>query len=420
MNVKLSNKVALITGGTSGIGLETAKLFRDEGARVIVTGAEQGRLDAASRELGSSVLVLRADLRVPGELDNVFDQIRQRFGHLDILFANAGIGLAAPLEAVTEKQIDEQFAINFKGVFFTVQKAAPLLAKGGSIVLTTSFLNAVGTPGLSILSATKAAVRSLARSLAAELAPRGIRVNAVSPGPISTPLHSKLGLSQGELKEAATGIEAQVPLHRFGEAGEIAKAALFLASEDASFATGSELVVDGEWSQRIWGKSRRPSMTESTSATPKPQKLQTQNRRGPLPKLKKSQIARALVACAGNVIKAAMKLRCDRRTIYRAFERYPDLLTLRADVRESLCDLADDVVVEKILDRDVNVALAFLKRFSPKWREARAPREVVIRDERLEKLRALPRQEFLLQTANMEAELDAIAAEPEPDAIDEA
>jgi NAD(P)-dependent dehydrogenase (short-subunit alcohol dehydrogenase family) len=247
--MRLSNKVALITGGTSGIGLEAARLFHSEGARVIVTGADQARLDAASRELGSDVLALRADLRMPDELDKVFDEIQRRFGRLDILFANAGVGLAAPLDAVTEEQIDEQFAVNFKGIFFAVQKAAPLLAKGGSVVLTTSFLDAVGTPGLSILSATKAAVRSLARSLGAELAPRGIRVNAVSPGPISTPFHSKLGLSAQQLKEAAGGIEARVPLHRFGEAAEVAKAALFLASDEASFMTGSEVVVDGGLSQ---------------------------------------------------------------------------------------------------------------------------------------------------------------------------
>jgi NAD(P)-dependent dehydrogenase (short-subunit alcohol dehydrogenase family) len=243
--MKLDSKVALITGGTSGIGLETAKLFRDEGAHVIVTGTNAARLQEASRELGTDVLVLRADLRVPGELDKVVQTIRDKLTHLDILFANAGVGLAAPLEAVTEAQIDEQLSINFKGIFFAVQKAVPILGKGASIVLTTSFLNAVGAPGLSILSATKAAVRSLARSLGAELAPRGIRVNAVSPGPISTPFHGKLGLSEKELKDAAAGIEAQVPLHRFGEAAEIAKAALFLASADSSFMTGAELVVDG-------------------------------------------------------------------------------------------------------------------------------------------------------------------------------
>ena len=243
--MKLRNKVALITGGTSGIGLATAKLFRDEGARVIVTGVNPARLDEASRQLGSNVLVLRADLRVRSDIDDVVATIRDKFAHLDILFANAGVGFAAPLEAVTEKQVDEQFSINFKGIFFTVQKAVPILSKGGVIVLATSFLNAVGAPGLSILSATKAAVRSLARSLGAELAPRGVRVNAVSPGPTNTPFHSKLGLSENDLRDAAAGIKAQVPLRRFGEADEIAKAALFLASEDSSFMTGAEVVVDG-------------------------------------------------------------------------------------------------------------------------------------------------------------------------------
>jgi len=243
--VKLKNKVALITGGTSGIGLAAAKLFRDEGARVVVSGINPARLQEALRELGSDVLVLRADLRVRSDIEDLIKTIREKFGHLDVLFANAGIGFAAPLETVTEEQIDEQFSTNFKGIFFTVQKAASILSNGSSIVLTTSFLNAVGTPGLSVLSATKAAVRSLARSLGAELAPRGIRVNAVSPGPIATPFHGKLGLSEKELTEAATSIQAQVPLGRFGEAAEIAKAALFLASEDSSFMTGAEVVVDG-------------------------------------------------------------------------------------------------------------------------------------------------------------------------------
>lgn len=243
--MKLKSKVALITGGTSGIGLETAKLFRDEGAHVIVTGVDPTRLQEASRQFGPDVLVLRADLRVRTDIDKLIATVRERFVHLDVLFANAGIGFAAPLETVTEDQIDEQFSVNFKGIFFAVQKAAPILSKGGSIVLTTSFLNAVGTPGLSVLSATKAAVRSLALSLGAELAPRGIRVNAVSPGPVGTPFHSKLGLSEKELTELAAGIKAQIPLHRFGGADEIAKAALFLASDDSSFMTGAEVVVDG-------------------------------------------------------------------------------------------------------------------------------------------------------------------------------
>ena len=160
-----------------------------------------------------------------------------------------GAGTAAPLEAVTPEQIEEQFSLNFKGLFFTIQKAAPIIPRGGSIVVTTSFLNAVGTPGLSILSATKAAVRSLVRTIGAELAPRGIQVNAVSPGPIAKPFHSKLGLTDAQLSETASAIQEQVPLKRFGEAIEIAKTALFLASDDSSFTTGAEVVVDGGLSQ---------------------------------------------------------------------------------------------------------------------------------------------------------------------------
>ncbi|MBR0873789.1 SDR family oxidoreductase [Bradyrhizobium tropiciagri] len=247
--MKLSDKIALVTGGTSGIGLEAAKLFREEGANVIIVGQNQARLDAAASQLGKGVTALRADVTKPADIEGVINQVREKFGRIDVLFANAGMGLAAPLEAVTEDQIDTQFGVNFKGVFFTVQKAAPLLSKGGSIVITTSFLNEVGTPGLSILSATKAAVRSLVRTLGAELAQRGIRVNAISPGPVSTPFHGKLGLSAKELDETASAIESQVPLHRFGEPAEIAKAALFLASEDSAFMTGSEVVVDGGISQ---------------------------------------------------------------------------------------------------------------------------------------------------------------------------
>lgn len=243
------NKIVLVTGGTSGIGLETARAFVAHGARVIVTGVTPERLEAAAQELGENALVIKADLRQAQDRDDLFSTITERYGRLDVVFANAGAGTAAPLEGVTEAQIDEQFDLNFKGAFFTVQKASPLLGKGASVVLTTSFLNSVGTPGLSVLSATKAAVRSLVRTLGAELAPRGIRVNAVSPGPISTPFHGKLGLSDSELKEVAAGIESAVPLGRFGESAEVTKAVLFLASDDASFITGDELVVDGGLSQ---------------------------------------------------------------------------------------------------------------------------------------------------------------------------
>jgi NAD(P)-dependent dehydrogenase (short-subunit alcohol dehydrogenase family) len=247
--MKLSNKIVLITGGTSGIGLEAAKLFQEEGATVIIVGQDPARLESVAAQLGDHVTVLGGDVSKPAAVDSIIKQISDKFGRLDVLFANAGMGLASPLEAVTEDQIDRQFDVNFKGVFFAIQKAAPLLAEGGNIIVTTSFLNELGAPGLSILSATKAAVRSLVRSLGAEFAPRGIRVNAVSPGLISTPFHGKLGLSEEQLHEAASATLNRVPFHRFGEAAEIAKAALFLASDDSSFMTGSELVIDGGLTQ---------------------------------------------------------------------------------------------------------------------------------------------------------------------------
>lgn len=247
--MKFADKTVLITGGTQGIGLETAKLLIENGARVIVTGVNAARIADVARELGPQADVVRTDVRNADDLDRLFAHIGDKHAHLDVVFANAGAGTAAPLEAVTAEQVDDQFALNFKGAFFTVQKAAPLLRKGGSVILTTSFLNQVGAPGLSILSASKAAVRSLARSLGAELAPRGIRVNAISPGPIATSFHSKLGLTEAQLNDAAAGIQARVPLQRFGEPSEVAKAVLFLASDDSSYMTGTEMVVDGGLSQ---------------------------------------------------------------------------------------------------------------------------------------------------------------------------
>jgi NAD(P)-dependent dehydrogenase (short-subunit alcohol dehydrogenase family) len=226
MTMKLNDKIVLVTGGTSGIGLAAVALFRSEGAKVVVVGTDKDRLKAAEAQLGDDGFAIAANLRHPSEIDHVIDAVRERYGRIDVVYANAGLGRAAPLEAVTEEQLDEQFEINFKGLFFTIQKAMPLMGKGGSIVL-----------------------RSLARTLGAELAPRGIRVNAVSPGPISTPFAGKLGLSEQELKDFAEGVEGQVPLQRFGEADEVARAALFLASSDSSYVTGTEIVVDGGLSQ---------------------------------------------------------------------------------------------------------------------------------------------------------------------------
>ncbi len=247
--MKLHNKIALITGGTSGIGLEAAKLFQREGATVIVTGTNAERLKSTAETLGEGAVVLAADLRDPAQIDKAIADVIETFGRIDVVFANAGAATAAPFESITPEQINDQFALNFNGVFFTIQKAAPHLTSGSSIVVTTSFLNEVGAPGLSILSATKAALRSLVRSIGAELAPRGIRINAVSPGPIATTFHEKLGLSEKELSQSGEATQAAIPLKRFGQAHEVAAAALYLASDDSSFMTGAEVVVDGGISQ---------------------------------------------------------------------------------------------------------------------------------------------------------------------------
>jgi NAD(P)-dependent dehydrogenase (short-subunit alcohol dehydrogenase family) len=247
--MKLKNKVAFITGGTSGIGLETAKLFQTEGAQVVLVGSNEERLAAAGKELSSKALLLRADIRKVTDIERAVEETRTRFGRIDVLFANAGATTVAPLEAVTEAYVADNLALNFTGTFFTIQKAAPVMAQGGSIIVTTSFLNTIGYPGLSILAATKAAARSLVRTLGAELAPRGIRVNAISPGAIATPFYSKIGLPDDVLSEIAAGITQKVGLKRFGDALELAKTALFLASDDSSYTTGTELVVDGGLTQ---------------------------------------------------------------------------------------------------------------------------------------------------------------------------
>jgi NAD(P)-dependent dehydrogenase (short-subunit alcohol dehydrogenase family) len=248
-NMKLKNKVAFITGGTSGIGLETAKLFRAEGAQVVIVGSNAERLAEAGKELGGEVLLVSADLRKVEDIEHAVEQARAAFGRIDIVFANAGASTVAPLEAITPAYVEDNVALNFAGVLFTIQKTAPLVPKGGSIIVTTSFLNTVGKPGLSVLAATKAAARSLVRTLGAELAPRGIRVNAVSPGTIATPFYSKIGLTDAQLTEVAAALTEQVGLKRFGDPAEVAKAVLFLASNDSSYTTGVELVVDGGLTQ---------------------------------------------------------------------------------------------------------------------------------------------------------------------------
>jgi NAD(P)-dependent dehydrogenase (short-subunit alcohol dehydrogenase family) len=247
--MKLKNKVAFITGGTSGIGLETARLFQAEGAQVVLVGSNEERLAAAGKELEGKALLVRADIRKVAEIERAVEETRGKFGRIDVLFANAGATTVAPLEAVTEAYVADNLALNFTGTFFTIQKAAAVMTQGGSIIVTTSFLNTIGYPGLSILAATKAATRSLVRTLGAELAPRGIRVNAVSPGAIATPFYSKIGLPDNVLSEIAASITQKVGLKRFGNAAELAKTALFLASDDSSYTTGAELVVDGGLTQ---------------------------------------------------------------------------------------------------------------------------------------------------------------------------
>jgi NAD(P)-dependent dehydrogenase (short-subunit alcohol dehydrogenase family) len=247
--MKLKDKVAFITGGTSGIGLESAKLFRAEGAKVIVVGSNRQRLEVAGKELGGDALLVQADVRKVADIERAVEQSRAKCGRIDIVFANAGGSTVAPLEAITPEYIEENVALNFTGTFFTIQKTAPLIPRGGSIIVTTSFLNVIGKPGLSILAATKAAARSLVRTLGAELAPRGIRVNAVSPGAISTPFYSKMGLTEAQLSAVAADLQSKIALKRFGDAAELAKAVLFLASDESSYITGTELSVDGGLTQ---------------------------------------------------------------------------------------------------------------------------------------------------------------------------
>lgn len=242
---RLNGKRALITGGTTGIGLSTAKEFLAEGAHLIVTGANPANLDTARKQLSGPVTVLAADAASPAAHTTVADAVRQELGGLDILFANAGIVELRPFEAWDEAALDRSFNINFKGVFFLIQKLLPLFANPASIVLNTSINAHIGMPNTSVYGATKAALLSLTRTLSGELIGRGIRVNAVSPGPIDTPLYSKLGLSESALKSVASSIQQQVPAGRFGTPLEIAKAVVFLASDEAPFTVGSELLITG-------------------------------------------------------------------------------------------------------------------------------------------------------------------------------
>ncbi|MFJ8791593.1 SDR family oxidoreductase [Streptomyces sp. NPDC102462] len=244
---KYEDKRVVITGGSSGFGLATAQLLVDEGARVLLTGRNQAALDAARGRLGARAIAVRSDAASLPDIDALADRVKDEFGTVDALFANAGVNGFAPFEATSEELFDQLLTINAKGPYFTVQKLAPLLADGGAVVLTTSVANVLGLPTLSAYAAGKAAVRSMTRSLARELLPRGIRVNAVSPGPIDSGILEK-SMPEEAAEQAKAQMAADNPMLRMGSPAEVARAVVFLAF-DATYTTGAELAVDGGGSQ---------------------------------------------------------------------------------------------------------------------------------------------------------------------------
>jgi NAD(P)-dependent dehydrogenase (short-subunit alcohol dehydrogenase family) len=247
---KLKGKVALITGGSSGIGLATAKRFVEEGAYVFITGRRQVELDNAVKQIGREVTGIQGDVSKEQDLDKVFTALQEQKGRLDIVFANAGTGGFAPLGQITESHFDNQFDVNVKGMLFTVQKALPLMKSGGSIVLNASIVSITGNPAFSVYSATKAAVRSFARTWCVDLKDRGIRVNAISPGIVPTPgYNTSLGMTQEQVDQYVQSSIGAIPSGRAGTTDEIANAVLFLASTDSSYVNGIELFVDGGLAQ---------------------------------------------------------------------------------------------------------------------------------------------------------------------------
>ena len=247
--MKLENEVALVTGGSSGIGLATARRFVTEGAQVYITGRRQAELDAAVDAIGHGVIGVLGDVSKNADLDRLYARIRDTSGRLDVLFANAGGGSLAPLGEITEEHFDRIFGTNVRGLLFTVQKALPLMPAGATIVLNASTTSIQGNPAFSVYSASKAAVRNLARSWTLDLKDRGIRVNVVSPGVVPTPAYDLLGLKQEQIAGFVDAMVAQIPLGRVGTTDEIAKAVVFLASDDSSFVNGVELFVDGGMTQ---------------------------------------------------------------------------------------------------------------------------------------------------------------------------
>ncbi len=246
---KLPKKVAVITGGNSGIGLAIAKLFSEEGADLVLFGRNEASLNNAASEIGNRTITVQGDVTNLSDLDNLFDEVKSKHGKIDTLVVNAGGGKFIPIENVDEEHFDEISNTNFKGAYFTVQKALPLLKEGSTIILISSIANVKGIAGMTVYSATKAAVRSLARTLAAELAPRGIRVNSLSPGPIDTPIFNRLGIPEGDVDKTKEQFTSMVPLQRMGDASEMASVALFLATNDSSYVTGADIAADGGLAQ---------------------------------------------------------------------------------------------------------------------------------------------------------------------------
>jgi NAD(P)-dependent dehydrogenase (short-subunit alcohol dehydrogenase family) len=246
---RLDRKTVVITGGNSGIGLATAKAWAAEGARVIITGRNPETLAAAAAEIGEGTVPVAGDLRERAARDRLVEVVRDSGGRVDALFANAGIAVPAPFDQADEAHFDSMFDTNVKALFFITQALAPFFVQGTSVIFNTTALVRKGVAGMSVYSASKAAVRSLARTLAAELAPQGVRVNCIAPGPIETPIYGRMGLPQEAVEEFGQQIQRQVPLQRFGNPDEIARAATFLASADASYMTGSEITIDGGFAQ---------------------------------------------------------------------------------------------------------------------------------------------------------------------------
>jgi len=249
MGNKLDGKIAVITGGNSGIGLATAKRFVSEGANVFIFGRRQNEIDAGVSEIGKNVIGIQGDVSNLADLDRLFDVVKVQKGHLDILFANAGIAQFAPLGEISEEHFDKIFRINVKGLLFTVQKALPILEDGGSIILNASIGSSKGVGGSSVYSATKAAVRSFARTWTVDLRDRKIRVNAISPGPIDTPIFSSITQNEEQSELFKKNIVNAVPMKRMGSPDEVAKVVSFLASDESSYVTGIELFVDGGLAQ---------------------------------------------------------------------------------------------------------------------------------------------------------------------------